>query len=145
MKRGSIACRKDPADRHEWQFALRKSVAWTEEEVKHGFQGESNAKVEAAHWLELKAKGLLEDGAEDKTLADKALQDVLPSNSKSPGNKHLLALKDMSEDEKEDTDSPDKKRRTRMAKWQRLRSSLRWARPCQRRRLLSGSPGWSSY
>ena len=38
-------------------------------------------------------------------------QDVLPSNSKSPGNKHLLALKDMSEDEKEDTDSPDKKKK----------------------------------
>jgi hypothetical protein len=67
-------------------------------------------KVEAAHWLELKAKGLLEDGAEDKTLADKALQDVLPSNSKGSGNKQPLALKDKSEDEKEDEDSPDKKR-----------------------------------
>ena len=37
------------------------------------------------------------------------------------------------------------KKKTRMAKWQRLKSCLRWARPCQRRRLLSGSPGWSSY
>ena len=61
---------------------MRKSVAWTEEEARHSFQGESNVKVEAAHWLELKAKGLLEDGAEERTLADKALQDVLPSNSK---------------------------------------------------------------
>ena len=57
-------------------------MAWTEEEARHSFQGESNVKVEAAHWLELKAKGLLEDGAEERTLADKALQDVLPSNSK---------------------------------------------------------------
>lgn len=85
-------------------------MAWTEEEARHSFQGESNVKVEAAHWLELKAKGLLEDGAEDKTLADKALQDVLPSNSKGSGNKQPLALKDKSEDEKEDEDSPDKKR-----------------------------------
>jgi len=144
VKRGSIACRRDPADRHEWQFSLKKSVAWTEEEARHSFQGESNVKVEAAHWLELKAKGLLEDGAEDKTLADKALQDVLPSNSKGSGNKQPLALKDKSEDEKEDEDSPDKKK-TRIAKWQRLKSCLRWARPCQRRKLPSGSPGWSSY
>lgn len=99
MKRGSIACRKDPADKHEWQFALRKSVAWAEEEARHAFQGESNAKVEAAHWLELKAQGLLEDGTEDKTLADRVLQDVLPNNSKGSGNKQPLALKDMSEDE----------------------------------------------
>jgi len=48
---------RDRADRHEWQFSLRKSVAWTEEEARHSFQGETNVKVEAAHWLELKAKG----------------------------------------------------------------------------------------
>ena len=47
VNRGSIACRRDPMDKHEWQFALRKAVTWSEEEVKHGFHGESAARAEA--------------------------------------------------------------------------------------------------
>ena len=43
-------------------------------------------------------------------MADKALQDVLPSNSKGSGNKQPLALKDRNEDEKEDEDSRGKKK-----------------------------------
>ena len=88
MKRGSIACRRDPLDTEEWQFALRKSVAWTEEEIKHGYQGENNARVEAAHWMQMRATGLLEDGDGRQGLADQALQDVMPSKGKAP-----LALK----------------------------------------------------
>ena len=82
-------------------------MTWTEEEVKHGFKGESSAKAEAAHWLELKAKGLLEDGTQERNMADKALHDVLPS--KASGSKQPLALKDKSDEEKEEEDSHDKK------------------------------------
>ena len=77
--RGSIACRRDPVDKQEWQFALRKTVVWSEEEVKHGFHGESAAKAEATQWLKLKAQGLLEDEGEGRELAaSRALEDVLP-------------------------------------------------------------------
>ena len=40
--------RRGPSDTAEWQFALKKAVAWTEEEMKHGFKGESSAKAEVA-------------------------------------------------------------------------------------------------
>lgn len=61
-------------DKHEWQFALRKTVVWSEEEVKHGLHGESAA----TQWLKLKAQDLLEDEGEAKDLASRALEDVLP-------------------------------------------------------------------
>ncbi len=64
VRRGSISCRKDRADKPEWQFSLRKSLAWTEEETKHGYKGENSTKAEAAQWLELKAQGLLEGDAQ---------------------------------------------------------------------------------
>eukprot|EP00435_Cladocopium_sp_Y103_P036547 s2929_g9.t1 len=93
---------RDPLDKEEWQFALRKSVAWTEEEVKHGFQAEGNSKAEAAQWMEMKAKGLLEHGAGEQSLGDRALQDLMPSNK---GGKTPLALKDKSESDKEDEEN----------------------------------------
>ena len=98
MRRGTIACRKDPEDTHEWQFALRKSTAWSQEETRHSFQGEGNSKMEAAQWLELKAQGMLGDG-EDKELGDQALEHVLPSKKASKGQ---LALKDKGVEEDEE-------------------------------------------
>lgn len=100
VKRGSIACRKDPSDKHEWQFSLKKQVSYTEEETKQGYKGESNTKAEAAQWLELKAQGLLEvgDQSPNQRRANKALEDVMP---KAAGKNKPLAIEDgrPSEDE----------------------------------------------
>ena len=91
MKRGSIACRRDPLDTQEWQFALRKSTAWSQEETRHGYQAEATNKLEAAQWLELKAQGMVEDG-QNKDMGDAALQHVMPG--KTGPAKGQLALKD---------------------------------------------------
>ena len=72
-------------------------MAWTEEEIKHGYQGENNARVEAAHWVQMRATGLLEDGDGRQGLADQALQDVMPSKGKAP-----QALKNAGDDEEGD-------------------------------------------
>ena len=80
-------------DKHEWQFALRKTVVWSEEEVKHGLHGESAA----TQWLKPKAQDLLEDEGEAKDLASRALEDVLPK--KGAGASKLEALEDKSDDE----------------------------------------------
>ena len=92
VKRGSIACRKDPADKQEWQFSLKKQVSYTEEETKQGYKGESNTKAEAAQWLELKAQGLLEvgDQSPNQKKANRALEDVMPK----AGKKTALAIED---------------------------------------------------
>ena len=92
VKRGSIACRKDPADKQEWQFSLKKQVSNTEEETKQGYKGESNTKAEAAQWLELKAQGLLEvgDQSPNQKKANRALEDVMPK----AGKKTALAIED---------------------------------------------------
>lgn len=60
MNRGTIACRRDPDDKAEWQFSLKKSVDWVKEEEKHQVQGEAANKVEAVEWMKLRAEGLLE-------------------------------------------------------------------------------------
>ena len=95
-------------DKHEWQFALRKAVTWSEEEVKHGFHGESAARAEATQWLKLKAQGLFEDEGEAKDLASKALGDVLPKKGAGAGN-GVEAIKDKSDDEEESSCSQKKK------------------------------------
>ena len=90
VKRGSIACRKDPADKQEWQFSLKKQVSYTEEETKQGYKGESNTKAEAAQWLELKAQGLLEvgDQSPNQKKANRALEDVMPKAGKKTALGH---------------------------------------------------------
>lgn len=104
VKRGSIGVRKDPADPAEWQFTLRKVVAWTEEKSQHELKGEAKAKGEACQWLELKAQGLLAEGEGPaaSSKAAKALEDVLSKD------KSKLAIMDKdkeqsqaSEDDKE--------------------------------------------
>lgn len=79
VKRGTIAVRKDPADPAEWQFALKKTVAWTEGSMKHELQGDSKAKAEAAEWMELKSQGLLQEGG-DHAMGSRALDDLLERN-----------------------------------------------------------------
>ena len=76
MNRGTIACRRDPDDKAEWQFSLKKSVDWVKEEEKHQVQGEAANKVEAVEWMKLRAEGLLED-APGNSEANAALQQVL--------------------------------------------------------------------
>ena len=104
VKRGSIGVRKDPAYPAEWQFTLRKVVAWTEEKSQHELKGEAKAKGEACQWLELKAQGLLAEGEGPaaSSKAAKALEDVLSKD------KSKLAIMDKdkeqsqaSEDDKE--------------------------------------------
>lgn len=75
MNRGTIACRRDPDDKAEWQFSLKKSVDWVKEE-KHQVQGEAANKVEAVEWMKLRAEGLLED-VPGNSEANAALQQVL--------------------------------------------------------------------
>lgn len=76
MNRGTIACRRDPDDKAEWQFSLKKSVDWVKEEEKHQVQGEAANKVEAVEWMKLRAEGLLED-VPGNSEANAALQQVL--------------------------------------------------------------------
>ena len=86
MNRGTIACRRDPDDKAEWQFSLKKSVDWVKEEEKHQVQGEVANKVEAVEWMKLRAEGLLEDvpgnseanAVLGKEKVPKALQDREP-------------------------------------------------------------------
>ena len=94
-------------DKHEWQFALRKAVTWSEEEVMHGFHGESAARAEATQWLKLKAQGQFEDEGEAKDLASKALEDVLPKKGAGAG-KGVEAIKDKSDGEEESSCSQKK-------------------------------------
>eukprot|EP00435_Cladocopium_sp_Y103_P024793 s822_g6.t1 len=95
VKRGSIGVRKDPADPAEWQFTLRKTVAWTEEKSQHELKGEAKAKAEASQWLELKAQSLLAEGEgpASSSKAAKALEDVLSKD------KSRLAIMDKDPDE----------------------------------------------
>ena len=94
VKKGSIACRRDPLDQDEWEFALRKSLTWQEEKAQHTHTGESQKRLEAASWMELKSKGFLQEG-DNKAEGQQALLDVLPNK----GNKRQLALKDRESDE----------------------------------------------
>ena len=92
MKRGTIRCRKDPLDPAEWQFQLNKSIAWNEEEKKHEMKGENAARAEVAHWMELRAGGLLEDGNPGGKEATEALDAVM-------NKQNQLALQDQEDDE----------------------------------------------
>ena len=94
VKKGSIACRKDPLDQEEWQFALKKSLTWQEEKTQHTHSGEFQKRLEAASWMELKSKGFLQEG-ETKVEGQQALMDVLPTKE----HKKQLALKDRGSDE----------------------------------------------
>ena len=100
MKRGTIACRRDPLDTQEWQFALRKTTAWTQEETRHGHQAEATNKLEAAQWLELKAQGMVEDG-QGKDMGDAALQHVMPGKT-GPAKGQQLALENHGQGEGDD-------------------------------------------
>ena len=90
MQRGTIHCRRDPDDLAEWQFALRKAVAYANEEQKHEFKGETNVKAEALHWLEVKAQGLLGSCHGTEESGALALQEVLNKDKKSKGNAEEL-------------------------------------------------------
>ena len=104
VKRGTIQVRRDPSDTAEWQFALKKAVTWTEEEMKHGFKGGSSAKAEVAQWMELKAQGLFKDDSE-VTAGNQALDAVLGGK-----NKDKLPLED------KDQQSPGRKSASSKAK-----------------------------
>ena len=76
VNRGTIACRRDPDDKAEWQFRLKKSVDWVQEEEKHELQGEATTKVEAVEWMKLRAEGLLVDAPAGNSEANAALKQV---------------------------------------------------------------------
>lgn len=130
VNRGTIACRRDPDDKAEWQFSLKKSVDWVKEEEKHQVQGEAANKVEAVEWMKLRAEGLLED-VPGNSEANAALQQVL-GKEKVP-----KALQDR-EPEAEASAPASSKKKMRM--WWKLMFCLILETGRTQRKPLPGSP-----
>ena len=98
VQRGTIACRKDPRDMEEWQFALDKEVAYKDTKSKHVVAFEASQKMEALDWMKARQCGSMNTG--DGFQGEDALSDVLPDKAKGKKNSQL-ALMDKGNGEEE--------------------------------------------
>ena len=102
MSRGSISCRRDPRDKHEWQFSLNQEIHYKDTQQRHQMSFEGCQKAEALEWIRAKNIGSMLEGTEGH-LGEDALNEVLPDKEKKK-RKGLLAIKDK---ESEDVDDEE--------------------------------------
>eukprot|EP00435_Cladocopium_sp_Y103_P041286 s2897_g11.t1 len=96
VQRGTIKCRRDPADPEEWQFSLVKSIAYHNTQHSHELQAETSGKMEVLDWIKARAAGAMMGSGEDAETAEAALNDVLPDKKRK---REQLAIKDVEEED----------------------------------------------
>ena len=93
VSRGSIQCRRDLRDRHEWQFSLDQEVACKDTQQRHQMSFESSQRLEALEWIKAKNIGSMLEGPERGHMGEDALSEALPEKEKKE-RKTLLPIKD---------------------------------------------------
>ena len=92
VSRGSIQCRRDLRDRHEWQFSLDQEVACKDTQQRHQMSFESSQRLEALEWIKAKNIGSMLEGPERGHMGEDALSEALPEKEKKE-RKTLLPIK----------------------------------------------------
>jgi hypothetical protein len=84
VSRGNISCRRDPRDKHEWQFSLNQEIHYKDTQHRHQISFEGCQKAEALEWIRAKNIGSMLEGTEGH-LGEDALNEVLPDKEKKKG------------------------------------------------------------